>query len=353
MSALPANVVEFKLPKRKPKIVEKGALPDQRNLSIMPLRAITDPKVTDGCLRVLALLCSYTNRAGLTWVSQARLATDLKVSRQAITKKLAKLREAGYVEIKSKGFRGERSNTLRVIFDPNLTAADAIAITSGIEDTRPPEDIRKEAKAMQEPKEEEFTPEQLEANKRRLKALLSGIATTKTGINHQERTMPKETETVRRIKEEIARKKGRVKATPKQPENQPETHPQSDSHRQPNTVANETPSHRQPTEQYTSLHRQPHRQPNEVAPNEKERIYKGYIKVVLKKVECSSMQPEMFELLAECMSEDEASKVLDALEARYASEGLPLPKSLPTLVNDMITLHADALSAHQKGPTSR
>lgn len=348
MSALPlpANVVAFKLPKRKPKIVEKEAPPDQRSLSIIPLRAITDPKVTDGCLRVLALLCSYTNRAGLTWVSQARLATDLKVSRQAITKQLAKLRDAGYVEIKSKGFRGERSNTLRVIFDPSLTAQDAIAITSGIEDTRPPEDIRKEAKAMEAPKEEEFTPEQLEANKRRLKALLSGIATTKTGINHQERIMPKETETVRRIKEEIARKKGRVKATPKAPQTQPETHPQSDSHRQPNTVANETPSHRQ-------LHRQPHRQPNEVAPNEKERIYKGYIKVVLKKVECSSVQPEMIELLAECMSEDEASKVLDALEARYASEGLSLPKSLPTLVNDMITLHADAISAHQKGPTSR
>lgn len=346
MSALPANVVEFKLPKRKPKIVEKEALPDQRSLSILPIRAITDQGITDNCLRVLALLCSYTNRAGITWVSQARLATDLKVSRQAVSKQLAKLRAAGYVEIKSKGFKGERCNTLRVIFDPSITAADAIAITSGIEDTRPPEDIRKDTKAMEAPKEEEFTPEQLEANKRRLKALLSGIATKKTGIHHEERTMPKETETVRRIKADIARKKGRAKATPKDTQNQPETHPHTDSHTQPNTVAY-VKTHNM------SLHRQPHRQPNEVAQNARERIYKGYIEVVLKKVECSSVQPEIIELLSECMSESEASKVLDAVEARYASEGLRLPTSLPTLVNDMITMHADALSAHQKGPTSR
>lgn len=59
-----------------------------------------------------------------------------------------------------------------------------------------------------------LTPEQIEANKRRLSALLATMATQKTGINHKEHTMPKqETETVKAIKKRIAEKK--PKASPK------------------------------------------------------------------------------------------------------------------------------------------
>lgn len=131
------NIVPFTLPK-KPRIKEKDAPPDQRKVCIMPIRALTDERLTDGSVRILALVCSYCNRAGITWVSQKRLAEDMKTSRQNITNQLAKLREAGYVEIIRKGFRGERCNTLRVVFDPNITAEDAIAMTSNKEDTRPP-----------------------------------------------------------------------------------------------------------------------------------------------------------------------------------------------------------------------
>ncbi len=65
MNALPSNVVDFKLPK-KPKVKEKEALPDQRRMTIMPIRAITDKRITDGMFRTLALVCSYVNRAGIT-----------------------------------------------------------------------------------------------------------------------------------------------------------------------------------------------------------------------------------------------------------------------------------------------
>jgi predicted transcriptional regulator len=146
MSALPTNVVSFELPK-KPRIKQKDAPPDQRKVSVLPIRAITDDKVTDNMLRVLACLCSYCNRAGLTWVSQKKLSDDMKVSQQAISKQLTKLVKAGYVEIVRKGFRGERSNTVRVIFDPTVDTATAIAITSSLEDTRPP--AIKEEQAMQ------------------------------------------------------------------------------------------------------------------------------------------------------------------------------------------------------------
>lgn len=138
MSAVPNNIVPFSLPAKKPRIYLKEAMPDQRKISVMPIKALTDPALTDGSIRTLGVLCSYCNRAGITWVSQARLAKDLSISRQAITNQIMRLRAAGYVEILKKGFRGERCNTLRVIYDSSVDAATAMAVTSSIEDTRPP-----------------------------------------------------------------------------------------------------------------------------------------------------------------------------------------------------------------------
>ena len=137
MSAMPDNIVQFAVPK-KPRIYVKEPMPDQRKISVMPIKALTDPALTDGSIRTLGVLCSYCNRAGITWVSQARLAKDLSISRQAITNQLMRLRAAGYVEILKKGFRGERCNTLRVIYDTSVDAETAMAVTSSIEDTRPP-----------------------------------------------------------------------------------------------------------------------------------------------------------------------------------------------------------------------
>ena len=138
MSAVPNNIVPFSLPAKKPRIYLKEAMPDQRKISVMPIKALTDPALTDGSIRTLGVLCSYCNRAGITWVSQARLAKDLSISRQAITNQIMRLRAAGYVEILKKGFRGERCNTLRVIYDSSVDAETAMAVTSSIEDTRPP-----------------------------------------------------------------------------------------------------------------------------------------------------------------------------------------------------------------------
>ncbi len=178
--AEPARVIEFKLPKRRPKVIEKQAPPDQRHYVVMPIKALTDKRLTDNQVRVLGVLCSYCNRAGITWVSQARIGKDLGVSQQAVAKQLKGLREHGYIEITSRGFRGERANTIRVIHDQTISQADAIAITSGQEDTRPPEVRRREEKAM----EEEFTEEQMAANRQRLRELLSGLK-PKNHTTHQ------------------------------------------------------------------------------------------------------------------------------------------------------------------------
>lgn len=185
MSALPDTVVPFALPKR-PKVREKDAPPDQRKVCVLPFRAVADKQLTDGGLRVLAAICSYCNRAGLTWVSQAKVAQDLRVSQQAISKHMKLLVSLGYVEVVRKGFRGERSNTIRVIFDPSVSAEDAIALTSAQENTRPP--------AMQD---ETPDPE----GQRRIAQLIRQAL--KTPPQPKERTMPKsgETRTVKAIKE--------------------------------------------------------------------------------------------------------------------------------------------------------
>ena len=157
----------FNLPK-KPKIRQQEPPPDQRKVAVVPIRALKDRQLGDASLRALALLCSYCNRAGITWVGQKKLAEDAGMSQQAISKHIAKLIQAGYVEVLKKGFRGERANTWRVIFDPSVDANTAMAITSAQEPTRPthmdepdPEGQKRIAqlisKALKKPPTKEYT----------------------------------------------------------------------------------------------------------------------------------------------------------------------------------------------------
>lgn len=197
MSAVLANVIEFKVPKRRPKVVEKQAPPDQRKFAVVPMRAATDIELHGFSMKVLVLLCSYANRAGITWVGQQRIADHLQVSKQQVARAMKQLRDRGHVEVMSKGFRGERANTVRIIYDETINAEDAIAITSGQEDTRPPEMARNDIKAMTTPDghqrqssisapgckgdlqltdDIEFTEEQMAANRSRLKELMGGLA---------------------------------------------------------------------------------------------------------------------------------------------------------------------------------
>lgn len=170
--AEPAKVIEFKLPKRRPKVVEKVAPPDQRKFAVVPMRAATDVELHGFSVKVLVLLCSYANRAGLTWVGQQRIADHLQAPKQQVSRAMKQLRERGHVEIVSKGFRGEKANTVRIIYDPEIKTEDAISIASSKEDSRPPEQIKREVKAMAE----EFTEEQMAANRARLKEMLGGLS---------------------------------------------------------------------------------------------------------------------------------------------------------------------------------
>ena len=181
-----AKVIEFRLPKRKPKVVEKVAPPDQRKFAVLPMSAVMDTELHGFTVKVLAVLCSYCNRAGLTWVGQQRIADHLGAAKQQVARAMKQLRDRGHIQVVSKGFRGEKANTVRVIFDDTVSTEDAIAVTSGQEDTRPPEIRKREARAMTKQsehdtsnvqgKEDDFTPEQMAANRARFREMLGGLA---------------------------------------------------------------------------------------------------------------------------------------------------------------------------------
>jgi biotin operon repressor len=203
----PAEVIQFDLPKR-PKIELKQAPPDRRTVAVVPIRAVFDKQLTHGGLQALAALCSYCNKAGVTWVSQLRLASELGISQQALAKQYRQLRELGYLEVMRRGYKGQRTDTLRVIFDPNITGEDAITMTNGPkEDTRPPAIRAEQEKAARQ------AEEQPDADGQRRIAQLVRDALAGSRVNKpKEYIMPKqETRLVREMKAQI--KKPAVKKT--------------------------------------------------------------------------------------------------------------------------------------------
>ena len=306
MSALPSNVVDFRLPK-KPKVKEKEPAPDQRKVAILPIRALTDPQVTDGMVRTLALVCSYCNRAGITWVSQARLAKDAGTSRQAVTKQLGKLKALGYIEVVSKHYRGIRPDTVRVIFDKSIDTETAIAVTSTIEDTRPPAMKEKQLKEAQQPKDE-FTEEQLAANRKRVRQMLGGLSAGNQSIHEP-----------RKIGDILMPKKTSPSAT--------------------NKVAKAA----QKTGSPSATHWQPMCNP-EVAQNTERTYLTGNLKVIVEReLKINFKDEKLLELLGNLsLSDEELTTACQTLSGRYQSEGLAIPTNEDQLVHDLLVIAVDA-----------
>ena len=289
--------VGFTLPK-KPRVKQQEAPPDARKVSVLPIRAGKDERLHGATLRCLIVLCSYCNRAGLTWVSQKKLAEDLKVSRQAITKQMALLRSYGYVEIARKGFKGERSNTLRVIFDDSVTMDDAIALTSSIEDTRPPIIKYEQEKQMEEVDRK--------GQQRIAQIIKDAIKPVKP---RKEYTMPKDGQsiTTKRIKADIEKAKQRRS---------------KDSHTQPPEVANESNQQVANEPVDNSLHRQP-LEVARVATSE------GSAEHSLNTIKKYLKEDCIKSLISSGLSEEQIELNLDVLLEAYRTEGLtPNPDRL-------------------------
>lgn len=311
MSALPSNVVDFKLPK-KPKVREKEAPPDQRRASIIPIRAVTDRKLHEAGLRLLLAICSYTNRAGITWVGQAQLAKQLNVSKQAVSKQFKSLVEFGYIEVMRKGFKGYANQTMRVIFDPTIDAETAIAVTSSIEDTRPPS-MKREQQMQQD---NTINPEGL----KRIQDMIKGVVKPVVPPP-KEYQMPKgDTVTVAKMKAEIAAKKAKKQA-----------------HSQPSEVDYQKASHSQ-------LHSQPDSQLPEVDQNVGERISNGKCKRIIdKELKINFKTVRLLDVLVNLeLTDDELITACQTLSDRYRSEGIAIPINEEQLVHDLLVIAVDA-----------
>ncbi len=165
--------------------------PRQAPFIVLPHKAALDETLSDGAFRVLAAVATFVNRAGFTWVGHKRLAQEMHVDRRTITTQMRKLRERGYIEIVRKGWRGHHNNTMRIIYDPTISADDALAITSSQEDCRPP--IIKEEQDRMSPEEQ----------KQRIAQMLKGAVKTMNSPQDNRRyQMPASGETLaaKRIK---------------------------------------------------------------------------------------------------------------------------------------------------------
>ncbi len=113
---------QYKIPEQiKLKTVKNE---DLRRFCVVPLKAFLNRKVSGENLRVLAILASYCNRGGYSFVSLKTIAKDLKCSPQNILKHLKKLEAQGIIETQSNYFPMLKGNTRRIIYDEKIKDDD-------------------------------------------------------------------------------------------------------------------------------------------------------------------------------------------------------------------------------------
>jgi len=115
---------------------------DLRNFAVIPIEACRDHRLHGtAAFSVLALICSYCDYLGVTWVSQGRIASELGVSRPAVARQIKKLKEYGYIKDAKPLNKWQTTKSIRVVFKrapedldeakANLTAAQQIGVEEG------------------------------------------------------------------------------------------------------------------------------------------------------------------------------------------------------------------------------
>ena len=109
---------------------------------MIPIEAVRDHRLHGtSAFSVLALICTYTDYLGVTWVSQGRIAQELGVSRPAVARQIKKLKELGYLVEEKALNKWQTTKSLKVVFKnapkdieeakANLTAAQQIGVEEG------------------------------------------------------------------------------------------------------------------------------------------------------------------------------------------------------------------------------
>jgi len=99
---------------------------DLRAFAIVPIRAIKDPRITPKTLRVLIAFCSYCDSIGRTFVSNERIGQDIGSKRTAVGYHVRKLRDYGYMVYCRPFYKGQRSTSNRIVFDPHVKYEDTL-----------------------------------------------------------------------------------------------------------------------------------------------------------------------------------------------------------------------------------
>lgn len=97
---------------------------DLRKFCVVPLKAFLNKKVSGENLRVLAILASYANKGGYSFVSLKTIAKDLGCTPANILKHLRKLEAQGIIETTSNYFPMLKGNTRRIIYDEKIKDDD-------------------------------------------------------------------------------------------------------------------------------------------------------------------------------------------------------------------------------------
>ena len=111
----------------KPAIIKPK---DLRNFSIVPIRAIKDPRVTATMLKVLVAFCSYADRTGRTFVSLERIGDDIGTSQSAVSKQVTKLKKCGYIVNAKPISRQIKTCTRRILYVNKTEAAIRSSLSS-------------------------------------------------------------------------------------------------------------------------------------------------------------------------------------------------------------------------------
>lgn len=113
---------QYKIPEQiKLKTVKNE---DLRRFCVVPIKAFLNKKLTGENLRVLAVLASYANKGGFSFVSCETMAKDLKCSYQNVHKHLSKLEAQGVIETYRNYFPKLKGNTRRIIYDDKIKRED-------------------------------------------------------------------------------------------------------------------------------------------------------------------------------------------------------------------------------------
>ena len=98
---------------------------DGRKFIVVPYRALKDPHMKLGRLRVLMALCSYARPDGSVWPSVNRIAEDCGFTLSTVSQHITALTKTGYIKIIRNSYTvGSKAKPRRIIFDPEQTPTD-------------------------------------------------------------------------------------------------------------------------------------------------------------------------------------------------------------------------------------